>query len=404
MAINFREGERLFIPGAAGEPTALVPQLFGASGLDITTSFLPGLNPLKSDAIGPGTQVAGLFMQPGLSDAQRSGAFRHLPMSYAAMLKHIQSGPGFDCCILQLAPPNEKGRCSLGPAAELLPTAIARSKRLIGVINPNVPIIANAPYVDRAQLAQTIEAATPIVTYDVGDVDPATVAIAGHIATLIPNGATVQVGLGKVPHALMQALHGHRGLKIHSGMISDGIIGLAQAGALDATYAHSTTAVLGSPTLYAWMRERGDIHVRGVEDIHLPTVLAGLEGLVAVNSALEIDLMGQCNLEHANGRAVSGGGGASDFARGARLGRGGVSIIALPATFGAKGSRIRARLSEGAVSTLPRNDVDVVVTEEGIADLRGKSVHERAEALINVAAPAARASLIEQWAAIAARL
>ncbi|UZW57059.1 hypothetical protein NUH86_20125 [Sphingobium sp. JS3065] len=400
----FRKGERLFIPGAAGEPTALVKELFGAAGLDITTSVVPGINPLKSEAIGPGTQVTGLFMQPSLSEAQRSGSFRHIPQSYAAMLKQIEADTPFDWCVVQVSPPDGRGRCSLGPAAEFAPAAMQRARRIFGVINPFVPVVPNAPFVEHARLAGTMEADTPIVTYAVGEVDSATHMIAKHIAGLIPDGAAIQVGLGKVPHALMQALHGHRRLRIHSGMISDGIIGLMQAGALDESHAHRTTAVLGSPALYEWLDGRSDIHVRGVEEIHLPSVLAGVERLFAVNSALEVDLLGQCNLEHANGRAVSGGGGASDFARGARLGRGGVSIIALPATFGAAGSRICPRLSNNAVATISRNDVDIVVTEEGIADLRGKSVHERAKALIGVAAPGARDPLSEQWAEIAGRL
>jgi acyl-CoA hydrolase len=275
---------------------------------------------------------------------------------------------------------------------------------MIGVINPNVPAICNAPWVERSRFAETVESDAAIVTYEVGEIDPATGAIARHIAKLIPDGATIQIGLGKVPHALMQALHGHRRLRIHSGMVSDGLIGIAEAGALDEGFQHRTTAVLGSRSLYDWVAGRTDIHVRSVADIHMPAILAGLDRFVAVNSALEVDLLGQCNLEHASGRAVSGGGGASDFARAARLGRGGLSIVALPATFGATGSRIVARLSEGAVTSLARNDVDIVVTEEGVADLRGSSVHERAEALIRIASPAARPMLENQWREIAARL
>ena len=404
MTIAFQAGEHVYVPGASGEPTALVAQLFGTDGLSITTSFVPGLNPLRSESIAPGTTVTGLFMQPSLAEAQRSGTFRHIPLSYAAMLKAIEDGPLFDACILQVSPPDASGRCSMGPAAEFAPAVIAKSRRLIGVINPNVPALCHSPWVDRGQFAETIESDTPLVTYDVGEIDPAAASIARHIAALIPDRATIQVGLGKVPHALMQALHGHRSLKIHSGMVSDGLIGMVEAGALDNGFQHSTTAVLGSHLLYDWIAGRQDIHVRGVAEIHTPAILAGLARFVAVNSALEIDLLGQCNLEHANGRAVSGGGGASDFARGARLARGGFSIVALPATFGTNGSRIVARLSDGAVTSLARNDVDIVVTEEGVADLRGKSVHERAEALILIASPAAQPKLEEEWKQIAARL
>lgn len=401
----FSLGERIFIPGAAGEPSALRRQVFGAAGVDITTSFVPGLNPLKDDDIGAGTRVTGPFMQPGLGEAQRIGAFRHLPLSYAAMLKYVIEGAGFDACVVQVAPPDGQGRCSLGPAAEFTPAAIARAGRIVAIVNPNVPVLPHAPWIARDRIALTIEDDGPLITYDVGAVDDATRQIAHHVAQLIGNGATIQVGLGKVPHALMEALHDRRNLRIHSGMISDGIMGLAGAGALAADQPCRTTAILGSPALYDWVRGRDDIHVLGVADIHGPAVLAGIDGMVAVNSALEVDLFGQCNLELAKGRAISGGGGATDFARGARLGRGGISVVALPATFGGgKGSRILAQLDGNGITTLPRTDVDVIVTEEGLADLRGLSVHERAAAIIAVAAPDCREALTGQWAAIVGRL
>jgi acyl-CoA hydrolase len=402
--LTTRHGERWFVPGAAGEPRGVTPALFGAAGLEITTSFVPGLNPLNADSIGPDSCVTGLFMQPALAHAQRAGRFRHLPMSYAAMLKHIETGPRFDACLVQVAPPDASGRCSLGPAAEFTPAVMARSDRIVAVVNPHVPAIRNAPYLMLEQVAERIDSDVPLVTYEMGDIDPATIAIARHVATLIRDGATLQVGLGKVPHALMAALCDRQRLKIHSGMISDGIMTLDAAGALAKNHTHCTTAVLGSRTLYDWVAEREDVHVCGVGHIHLPAVLAAIDGLVAINSALEVDLFGQCNLEHARGSAVSGGGGASDFARGARLGHNGVSIVALPASFGSQGSRICAQLSEKAVATLPRSDVDIVVTEYGIADLRRKSVHERAEALTGVAAPTHRPGLTDQWAAIIAKL
>jgi len=401
----FTPGERIFIPGAAGEPVALRGQVFGARGLDVTTSFVPGLNPLSGEDIGEGTRVSGLFMQPGLGEAQRNGVFRHLPLSYAAMLKHIVEGPGFDACAVQVAPPDGQGRCSLGPAAEFTPAALARSRRIVAVINPRVPALPGAPWVARDDIAAAVEDDSPLVTYDVGAVDEATRRIAVNVATLIGDGATFQVGLGKVPHALMEALHDRRDLRIHSGMVSDGIIGLARAGALSSAAPSHTTAILGSAELYDWVRGRADVHVLPVSLIHAPAVLAGIDRLVAVNSALEVDLFGQCNLELARGRAISGGGGATDFAHGARLGTGGISVVALPATFGGgKGSRILARLDGNGIATLPRVDVDVIVTEEGIADLRGRSVHERAEAIITVAAPGSRSELTEQWKALAARL
>ena len=401
----FDRGQRIFIPGAAGEPIALRPQVFGASEAEIVTSFVPGINPLSMDDIGPGSHVYGLFMQPSMAQAQRLGVFRHLPFSYAAMLKHIVHGPAFDWCVIQVSPPDAGGRCCLGPSAEFSPAAIGRARRVMAVVNPNVPALPHAAWIARERIDTLIESDAALVTYDVGAVDEPTRRIARHVAELIDDSTTLQVGLGKVPHALMQALHDRRRLKVHSGMVSDGFIGLAEAGALAGDRPHRTTAILGSKALYEWVRDRSDLHVLGVGDIHAPAVLANLERFVAVNSALEVDLFGQCNLEWAKGRAVSGGGGSTDFARGARLGEQGISIVALPATFGGgKGSRILAQLDGNGIATLPRTDVDAIVTEEGIADLRGLSVHERAERIISIAAPGHRAALEQQWKDIAGRL
>jgi acyl-CoA hydrolase len=400
----FRRGERVFLPGSSGAPASLAAAAFAAPGVDITTSFIPGVNAipeLKPDA----SRCTGLFMQPGLGEAQRAGMFRHLPLSYAAALKYFEEQPAFDTCLVQLSPPDDAGICSLGPAAEFTPAVLRRAKRVVAVMNPSVPRLAHAAVWRLADCEEILEEDTGLVTYDPGRPDDAAQAIAAHVASLIPDGATLQLGLGKVPAAIYSQLGGHRHLKLHTGLLTDGVMDLAARGALAANFAHKTTVILGTPALYAWAAGRPDIHVMGCEHIHAPLALAGIEGLIAVNSALEVDLFGQCNLEFANGRAISGAGGAPDFAHAARRSAGGISIVALPATFGdGRGSRIKPVLGQDAIVSLPRTEVDVVITEAGMADLRGKSVHERAEALIQVAAPAFQATLIEAWAAIPKRL
>lgn len=399
----FKSGDRIFVPGASGEPTALVQRIFGAD-VHVTTSFLPGVNALNAATFGDDTRVSGLFMQRPLAAAQRDGRFRHLPLSYAAMLKYLREGAPFDVCVVQVTPPDNAGRCWLGPSAEFTPEVLRRARRIVAVLNPRVPAIVNGQSIAFDRIDEAVEADTPLAGYGAGKPDPVATAIAGHIASLIGDGAAIQVGLGKIPGILMEQLHDRRRLRLHSGMFSDGVMTLAAAGALDSDWAHTTTAILGSERLYDWAASRRDIHVRGVEYTHDPARLAGLAGLVAVNSALEVDLFGQCNLEIADGSGISGAGGAPDFARGARLAPGGISVIALPATFGRDQSRISAQLGAPMMASLARTDVDVVVTEHGLADLRGLSVHERAEALIAIAAPSARAELIDRWREIAARL
>jgi acyl-CoA hydrolase len=400
MADIFQRGERVFLPGSSGAPAVLADAAFATPGLDITSSFIPGVNKIPADA----ESCTGFFMQPGLGEAQRAGRFRHLPLSYAATLKYF-AAPAFDACLVQLSPPDTAGICSLGPAAEFTPAVLRRAKRVVAVINPSVPRLPHAPVWRLADCATVVEVQAPITTYDPGAPDDAAGVIAGHVASLIPDGAVVQLGLGKVPAAIYGRLRDHKGLKFHTGLLTDGFMALAEAGALDANYAHKTTVILGTEALYAWAEGRGDIHVAGCEEIHAPRILAAIDGLVAVNAALEVDLFGQCNLEFANGKAISGAGGAPDFAHAAHRATGGISIVALPATFGdGKGSRIKPVLGQDAIVSLSRTEVDVVITEAGIADLRGKSVHERAEALIQVAAPAFQAALVEAWGQIRKRL
>ncbi len=403
-------GDLVYLPGSSGAPLAFVDELLKdqqrSEGLQLLTTYVPGINALDIDRLHPSIKVSGLFMQPGLSTAQRDGRYRALPMTYAGFVRHIQDDVAPDLAVVQVSPPDSNGRCTLGAAVEFMPEVLKKSQRVLGLINRKVPQIRGAFSIDHAQLTHVCEVDTDLPTYST-DSDPATEAIAAHIASLVADGAALQVGLGKVPAALSRLLRNHRKLRLHSGMLSDGLIELAEAGALDNDFLHTTTVLVGSEKLYQWLPGFDNLRVVGCDITHHLPIMIGTPGLVAVNSALEVDLFGQCNLEHANGRAVSGCGGAPDFARGARMSPGGCSIVALNATFGSKdkiGTRILPTLSLNAVTSLSRVDVDNVVTEFGIARLRGRSVHERAQALIGVAAPQFRDELQAAWNGIAAKL
>ena len=403
-------GDLVYLPGSSGAPLVFVDELLKeqdrSAGLQLLTTYVPGINALDIDRLHPSAKVSGLFMQPGLSAAQRDGRYRALPMTYAGFVRHIQDEVLPDLAVVQVSPPDSNGRCSLGAAVEFMPEVLKKSRRVLGLINRKVPQIRGAFSIGHAQLTHACEVDTDLPTYST-DSDPATEAIAAHIASLVPDGAALQVGLGKVPAALSRLLRNHRKLRLHSGMLSDGLIELAEAGALDNDFLHTTTVLVGSEKLYQWLPGFDNLRVVGCEITHHLPIMIGTPGLVAVNSALEVDLFGQCNLEHANGRAVSGCGGAPDFARGARMSPGGCSIVALNASFTSskgKGTRILPALSNNAVASLGRTDVDAVVTEFGIARLRGRSVHERAAALIGVAAPEFRDELQTAWNGIAAKL
>jgi 4-hydroxybutyrate CoA-transferase len=397
-------GERVFVPGASGAPTVWMESLLAepsySEGLSITTTYVPGINRLALDHLHGSAAVSGLFMQPDLAKAQARKAYRHLPLSYAGFLRDIARQPPFDVAVIQVAPPDSAGQCSLGPSVEFNRVVLARARRIVAVVNSATPRVRGAPCVGLDAFSEVVECDDALPTYITSGVGGVATAIASHVAPFIDDGATLQIGLGKVPGAVLEALRDRRGLRFHSGMLSDGFIGLHESGALARDHAHITCSLVGSKEFYDWAADCPNLQLRGCEETHAPARLAALDQLVAINSALEVDLFGQCNLEFVGGRAVSGPGGAPDFAAAAKRSIDGVSIVALPSS-GAGVSRIRARLEPGATASLPRTDVDVVVTEHGAADLRGRSVHERADALMAIATPAARGELEAAWRAMA---
>lgn len=406
---RFGPRERIFISGSSGEPTGLMEAMLAAGeraqGWEILTSFVAGINPLKIDAATPGPRVTGLFMQPGVSAAHASGRFRHLPLAYSGFLRHIRDRVEVDTCIVQVAPPDAAGQCSLGPAVEFVPDIIAKGCRVMGVINPNVPRIPGSLALPYAGFAATVESDTPIRTLaSAGDGTEAAL-IADHVTPFITDGATLQIGIGKVPTAIFERLHDRRGLKLRSGLLSDSVIDLAASGALEPGSTMLGCVLIGSPEFYAWSADEPRLAVCSVSQSHDIAHLLTVPNFVAINSALEVDLFGQCNLEIVGGKARSGIGGAPDFALAGHLSAQGLSVVALPAAIGGdKASRIVPKLSDPSIVSLPRNLADIVVTEHGSADLRGKSVHERAEALIATAAPPFRVALLEDWRRISATL
>ena len=388
----FVPGERVFLPGSAGEILPLSDAMASLPPLAITSSFVPGINRLRLDQLSPGSSWTGLFAQPGPPGAQEAGLFRHLVQSYGAFAQTLAHGTPFDNCLVHVAPPDADGMCSLGAAVEFTPIVARRARRLLAVINPRMPRLTHAVALPLRDFALAVQIDAPLYEYDVGAESPQSSAIAALIADFVPDGACLQIGLGKVPDALLRALTNRRRLRLHSGMLSDGVRALVEAGSLDPDTRPVSCVHVGSQAHYRWLADRSDFAIRPCDETHAPATLSGLRRMVAVNGALSVDLFGQANLEMLGGRAVSGVGGAADFARAAALAGDGISIIALPATSGRSDlSRIVPQLD--SVASLPRQDVDVVVTEHGAADLRGLTVAERGRALIRIAAPQHRATL-----------
>src|SRR5918996_1547585 len=368
--------------------------------------FVPGVNRIDPASFHRNARLTSFFVFGDIARSHAAGKVRFLPLHYSGMW-HYLAGLEIDLALIQVTPPDRSGRCSLGVSVHFVPAILDRANAIVAELNAAMPRPAHSHEISYDRLDYVVETERPLVALATGDLPPEIHRIGAHVASLIEDGDTIQIGIGKVPAAVLGALRDRRDLGLHGGLVSDEVADLHDAGVLSgARRSHDPgamvcTAALGSPRVYEWAGRCPDLRLAPVSYTHDVRVLAQIDDFVAINSVLAVDLSGQDNAEMLGGRQVSGTGGLLDFVRGARLSRGGRSILALPATAaGGKASRIVAHFGEGDVVSCPRADADVVVTEHGIARLRDKSVDERALALIAIADPAFRRDLADQWEAL----
>lgn len=393
---------RVFVAGSSGEPGALIdtvlaePELW--AGVTVTGPFIPGVNDRDLTAGGSGARAEVIFTTGGLAPGT---SVSHMPLSYSAYWARLAEPGHVGLAYVTVPPPRGDGTIGLGLASDFAPAVIASGARLVGIVNPAMPEAEHGARYPAERFHALAEGPAPLATYDPGPPDPVTESIARHIAMLLRPGDTLQLGLGRVQGAVLRALveTDIRKLSYHSGMISAPIIAAMDAGVFDVPV--TTGVALGDAAFYHALRGLSGIRLRSVGETHDGTRLAAIPGFVAVNSVLEIDLMGQANAEFTGGRRTSGKGGLLDFLRGARASAGGRAILALPAT--AKGgtvSRIVPTLAPELVPTVSASEVQIVVTEHGVADLAGAKADERAMRLIAIAAPAQRDALANAWDAM----
>lgn len=330
----------------------------------------------------------------------RANVLDILPAHYSQLPELIRSGAlRIDVVMLQVSPPDEHGRYSLGLAREYLVEALKHARAIVAEVHPDVPWTYGGPFLRAADIDLLVASDTPFP--DAAETTPGPVeqAIGQHVASLVEDGATLQTGIGVIPDAVMAALHDKRDLGVHTGSIGDGIAALCEAGVV--TNARKTIdagitvggVIIGSARARHFAHRNPALELRGTEYTHNPHVLRRIERFTAINSAVEVDLTGQVNAEVVGGTYVGAVGGVGDFLRAAQASRGGVPIVALPSTAGAH-SRIVTKLS-GPV-TVPRSDACVIVTEYGIADLRGLSLAQRVPKMIAIAHPDHRERLARE--------
>ena len=407
-----RPGDTLWWGQATAEPLTLTRAVVqhrhaltqgGRLGVFVGMGVSDTLAPDQADVIDFFGYAAG-GPHRKLADA---GVLDILPSHYSHLPGLIGAGvlPA-DVVLLQVSPPDEQGRYSLGLVQEYLPMALQKARVVIGEVNSAIPWTHGSVHLKASDFALLIAAEHAPLDQPRAAIGAVEQAIARHIAGLIEDGATLQLGVGNLPEAVLAALHGHRDLGLHSGAVGDGIAALAEAGVLTNARKTVDTGVgvggilMGGERLRRWAHRNPQIELRATEYTHHPEVLAASHRLAAINAAIEVDVTGQINAEVAAGCYVGAVGGAMDFLRGAARSRGGLPIVALPST--AKGaSRIVAQLA-GPVST-PRADAGLIVTEHGVADLRGQTLSRRVRRLIDIAAPEHREGLERQAHALLRR-
>ncbi|HEC35972.1 MAG TPA: 4-hydroxybutyrate CoA-transferase, partial [Anaerolineae bacterium] len=303
---------------------------------------------------------------------------------------------------VHLSPPDEHGFCSYGIETGLTKTPAEAARIIIAEVNPNMPRCLGDSFIHISRVDYIVPVDYPLMELPMTEGGPTELhmRIAEYIAELIPNGATMQMGIGAIPDAVLRFLYHKKDLGIHTELFSDSVIDLVEAGVV--TNARKTlhpgkiTAgfMLGTRRLYEWVHDNPIIELHRTEYVNDPFVIAQNERQVAINSAIEIDLTGQVCADSIGPKLYSGVGGQLDFIYGASRSKGGVPVIALPSTAkGDKFSRIVPMLKPGAGVVTTRNHVRYVVTEYGVADLYGRTIRERAQALIRIAHPKFRDEL-----------
>ena len=358
-----------------------------------------------SDCLAAGHPNVTVTALGGASAGRRffaDGAHNVVPANISDVPGLIASGRlAIDIVVLQVSGPDHAGRYNAGLGIEHLHAAIGRARLVIAQVNPELPWTYGDTAVEPGVIDILVPAASPPIELPARPAGPIERAIAEHVTRLVPDQATIELGLGAIPETVTHALGGKRGLGVHSGAIGDGIADLMEAGIVDNRHKEIDTGttvatmLMGTRRLYRFADRNPSIHIRATSYTHDALVLGNFRRFVAINGALEVDLTGQVNAETAAGRHVGLVGGQMDFVRAANRAPDGRSIIALQSTNRDRTrSRIVARLAVGVVST-PRAEADLVVTEHGIAELRGRTLAERARALIAVSDPSFRSELVK---------
>ncbi|MDR0827074.1 MAG: hypothetical protein LBN33_04225 [Desulfovibrio sp.] len=394
-----KSGDRVVLPNAAGVPVALVNALVARAPELRNVEIVHMVSLDKNIYCNPEYQdnfhFNGLYLSAGTRAAVAEGRADYTPIFFSAIPSLFRSGAmPVDVSMITVSLPDDKGRFSLGVSIDYTLPAARSAKLTIAEINPNMPFIGGQSFIDAGEIDIFVNSRDPILELTPATIGAVESAIGRHIAGLIKDGDCLQLGIGAIPDAVLSSLVDQKDLGIHSEMISDGVMHLVEKGVINCTRKNLhpgkiiITFLMGSKKLYEWANNNPLLEGYPVDYTNDPRVIGQNDNLISINSALSVDLLGQVAADSIGPGQFSGVGGQVDFVRGASMSKGGRSIIAMPAT-AAKGkiSRICGSFDRGQPVTTSRHDTDTIVTEYGIAELKGKSNAARAKALIKIAAP-----------------
>ncbi len=400
-------GARIFVQGGAATPDALLEALAGrAKHAELTGLTTISLH-LEGSAAHVAPDLAGrirhraLFIGGSVRAAVREGRADYVPVFLSDIPALFARGAEpLDYAFINVSPPDAHGFCSLGVSVDVALQATRSAKTVIALVNDAMPRTHGDGFIPLSRISHAVRISTPPHPLPAPELTNEELAIGQHVAALVPDGATLQLGIGAIPAAVGKALTGKRDLGVHTEMFTDAVLDLVEAGAITGARKEInrgkvvTAFVMGTPRLYDFVRDNPLVEFRPADYTNDTGVIRRFRRMVAVNSAIEVDLTGQVCADSIGTSFYSGVGGQMDFIRGAALAEEGRAIIALPSTArGSTATRIVPTLKVGAGVVTTRAHVQTVVTEFGVAELHGRSIRERAAALVAIAHPAFREEL-----------
>jgi acyl-CoA hydrolase len=403
-----KSGDRIYLQAAAAAPTilanALTERASELRNVEICHLHTEGEARYANPELANSFHVNSFFIGPNVRHTLKAGNGSYTPV-FLSELPHLfrKNVLPLDVAFIHVSPPDKHGYCSLGVSVEATVAAIENAKIVIAQVNPQMPRTFGDGILHVSELDYLVDVDVPIYSHEVEPFTTVEDKIGSYVASLIEDRSTLQMGIGSIPNAALSKLTNHKDLGLHTEMFSDGVIDLIESNVINCNYKGSlrgrvlSTFLLGSKRLYDFVNDNPFIELRESSTVNDTARIRKNPKMIAINSAIEVDLTGQVCADSIGPRMYSGVGGQMDFIRGASLSDGGKAIIALPSITKNGQSRIVPFLKQGAGVVTTRGHIHYVITENGIADLYGKTLKQRASELVRIAHPTHQESIEREY-------